>query len=156
MTEQTSTAPDIEQRQRWIGVMARSSRDELEAAAQDKLGGVVPPFTWLREPEVGLAMVRGRAGGTGDQFNLGEMTVTRCTLRLETGVTGTSYVAGRDTQHAALAALLDAVFQSDPAGSDAVVDGLEIKLAARTDTAGRQAAATKVDFFTMVRGENPK
>ena len=56
-------------------------------------------------------MARGRPGGDGAPFNLGEMTVTRCTVRLEDGTVGHAYVAGRDMRQAELAAVLDAVLQ---------------------------------------------
>jgi alpha-D-ribose 1-methylphosphonate 5-triphosphate synthase subunit PhnG len=72
---------------------------------------------WLRRPETGLMMVQGRAGGTGERFNLGEITVTRCTLRLGDAAgntpVGVAYVLGRSHRHAQLAATADALLQ-DP------------------------------------------
>ena len=62
--------------------------------------GALPDYTVIRGPEGGLVMVRGRAGGGGSAFNLGEMTVTRCTVRTETGFVGHAYIAGRDEQRA--------------------------------------------------------
>ena len=50
---------------------------------------------WLRRPEIGPVMVRGRTGATGLAFNMGEMTVTRCSLRLQGGVVGHGFVQGR-------------------------------------------------------------
>ena len=100
-------------------------------------------------------MVRGRTGGTGAPFNMGEMTVTRCALRLETGEVGHAYVQGRDKAHAERAALVDALMQGPRAAElrEAVLAPLaEAEAAARRGRAAR-AAATKVDFFTMVRGE---
>src|SRR5690606_24690003 len=111
-------------------------------------------FVWLRRPELGLAMVRGRAGGTGMRFNLGEVTVTRCTLRLEGGATGTAYVAGRNKRHAELAALLDALLQ-DPSRRDlliaSVVEPLREAARARQRDRLAKAASTRVEFFTMAR-----
>ena len=103
-------------------------------------------------------MVRGRAGGTGNPFNLGEMTVTRCAIRLDSGVTGHCYAAGRDRRKVELAAVFDALLQADPAAPflNELIDSLAARQAADRDRTSRKAAATKVEFFTMVRGENPK
>lgn len=150
-------APAVADRRRWMGVLARGRRDELEAAWTG-LGGP-PSFEWLRRPETGLVMVRGRAGGDGAPFNLGEMTVTRCAVRLTDGATGIAYVQGRDARKAELAALFDAMLQQAAHRARieaAVVEPLARAQAARASEASRKAAATKVDFFTMVRGDNPK
>ena len=101
-------------------------------------------------------MVRGRAGGTGAPFNIGEMTVTRCALRLEDGTVGHAYVQGRDKAHAERAALVDALMQTKaaPRIEASVLRPLADEAgAARTARAAR-AAATRVEFFTMVRGED--
>ncbi|MEL7204677.1 MAG: phosphonate C-P lyase system protein PhnG, partial [Pseudomonadota bacterium] len=111
---------------------------------------------WLRAPEIGGVMVRGRTGATGAPFNLGEMTVTRCSLKLPGGEVGHGYVQGRDKDHATRAALVDAHMQT--AQSEAirrgVLDPLEETMRATAETRARKAAATKVDFFTLVRGED--
>ncbi len=139
-----------------MGVLARGPVGPL-AAAWEGLAER-PAFVRVRAPETGLVMVRGRAGGTGQRFNLGEMTVTRCAVRLEDGRIGHGYVAGRDRRHAELAALFDALMQ-DPArrpGLEAALIGpLERAAAAARDMASRKAAATRVEFFTMTpqRGE---
>lgn len=116
----------------------------------------LPAFDWLRRPEIGGVMLRGRMGGVGAKFNLGEMTVVRCALRTEGGDVGHAYVQGRDKLHAERAALVDALMQTARAKEvrAAVLDPLEAEmLAAKAARAGK-AAATKVDFFTMVRGED--
>jgi alpha-D-ribose 1-methylphosphonate 5-triphosphate synthase subunit PhnG len=112
----------------------------------------LPPYARLRGPEAGLVMVRGRAGGGGQPFNLGEMTVTRCSVRVDPELIGHAYIAGRDERLAELAALIDALMQ-DPNRSAAletsVIAPLEAKQrASRAERAGR-AAATKVQFFAM-------
>ncbi|WP_242509461.1 phosphonate C-P lyase system protein PhnG [Rhodovulum imhoffii] len=115
-----------------------------------------PGFEWLRPPETGGVMIRGRMGGTGAPFNVGEMTVTRCALRLESGEVGHAYVQGRDKAKARIAALIDALMQTARADAlrEAVLEPLaESHRAARSARAER-AAATRVDFFTMVRGED--
>lgn len=144
-----------EARRRWMGVLARADEAELErrVTALD----VVPPYTWLRPPEIGAVMVRGRAGGTGAPFNMGEMTVTRCTLRLDDGTTGTAYVQGRVPRKAELAALLDALLQQPErcaALEEAVIAPLADAQARRREERSRKANATRVEFFTLVRGEN--
>ena len=142
------------ERQAWMGLLAKSSPARL-AALMDKASDV-PDFTWLRVPEAGGVMVRGRMGGTGAPFNLGEMTVTRCAVRLESGEVGHAYVQGRDKAHAQRAALVDAMMQTDRASDlrASVLDPLEAEREAQIATRAAKAAATKVDFFTMVRGED--
>lgn len=141
-------------RQRWLGLMARAPQTRV-AALLDSLGAR-PDFTWLRKPEVGTVMVRGRAGGTGAPFNLSEMTVTRAALQLETGEVGHGHVAGRSKSDAEAVALTDALLQTHRAAQvqEAVITPLaEAEATARAARAAK-AAATKVEFFTMVRGED--
>lgn len=137
-----------------MGVLAKARLDELEAAfasVPEK-----PAYTWLRPPETGLVMVRARAGGTGVKFNLGEMPVTRCALKTEGGVVGHAYVQGRSHRHAELAALIDAMLLAGMAEIESrVISPLAQARAARAALAQAQAAATRVEFFTLVRGENP-
>ncbi len=148
-----STA-DQSARQRWMSVLAKAAPADLEARGQSL--DEVPPWACLRQPETGMVMVRGRAGGTGQRFNLGEMTVTRCAVALDGGATGLGYVAGRDRRHAELAAVVDALMQ-DPARRPTVehriIEPLENQQQAGRDAAARKTAATKVDFLTLVRGD---
>jgi len=98
-------------------------------------------------------MVRGRAGETGEPFNLGEMTTTRCTLRLATGEVGHGWTAGRDAVKARTVALCDALAGTPAA--EALETAVLAPLRAETeDAAEARAAATKVEFFTLVRGES--
>ena len=97
-------------------------------------------------------MVRGRAGGGGAAFNLGEMTVTRCTVRTDTGLVGHAYVAGRDERQAELAALVDALLQDPGRQADliaTIVEPLEAAQQARRGSIAAKAAATRVQFFAM-------
>jgi alpha-D-ribose 1-methylphosphonate 5-triphosphate synthase subunit PhnG len=134
-------------RRRWMAVLARADIDELG----DRLGAL-PPYRVLRGPEAGLVMVRGRTGGGGGPFNLGEMTTTRCTVRTDTGFVGHAYVAGRNERLAQLAALADALLQ-DPMQQDRLLEDVIEPLAAtqqaRRDTVAAKAAATRVQFFAM-------
>jgi alpha-D-ribose 1-methylphosphonate 5-triphosphate synthase subunit PhnG len=145
-------AVEIRERQAWMGVLARADRTALERAVDI----LAPPTTWtrLRAPEIGMVMVRGRAGGDGAQFNLGEMTVTRCAVRLACGTVGHAYVAGRDQRKAELAAVLDALLQTEahgPALQAGLIATESARQLAMREDALRRAAATKVDFFSMVR-----
>ena len=115
-----------------------------------------PAFTWLRAPEVGSTMVRARAGATGAPFNLGEVTVTRCALTFATGEVGHAYIQGRSKPDAEAVAMVDALMQTTaaPTVQAQVLDVLDAELAAKRDARAAKAAATKVDFFTLVRGED--
>ena len=136
----------------WMGLLARAAPARLAAL----LPADLPPHSLLRPPEVGAVMVRGRTGATGAPFNLGEMTVTRCSLRLTTGEVGHAHVQGRDKGHALRAALVDAAMQGPQAASiarDVLAPLAEAEAAARRLRA-EKAAATRVEFFTLVRGED--
>lgn len=141
-------------RQRWMSTLAKAPAERV--AALWAAYGAIPAFSHLRAPEVGGVMVRGRAGGTGAPFNLGEMTVTRCSVQLATGAVGHGYVQGRDKAHAEQAALIDALMQTEAAEAvrAAIVDPLAEHLQAAATARAAKAAATKVEFFTMVRGED--
>lgn len=148
-TTSIQTDPAQTRRRAWMAVLARAGRDELERLIDT---GDTHAYTTLRAPETGLCMVRGRMGGSGRPFNLGEMTLTRCVVQLADNTTGVAYVAGRDRRQAELAALADALLQSgrlDPAR----VAELERRQAQRRSERSAQVAATRVDFFTLVRGE---
>src|SRR3954447_3389087 len=100
-------------RQQVMGVLSHAAPGrlgELWGAWTDK-----PSFHRVRGPETGLVMVRARAGGGRNPFHLGEATVTRATVRLETGEVGHSYCLGRDGDKAVQAALFDALWQRDAA-----------------------------------------
>lgn len=144
---------DVNARKTWLSVLAQSERSAIEAALGNH---VLPETETLRPAEIGLVMVRGRAGGNGQRFNLGEMPVTRCSVRSAAGHVGHGYVQGRDKQHAELTAKLDAALQEPgrrAALTKAVIEPLEERLARNKKEIEAKAAATKVDFFTMVRGE---
>ncbi|MBC7476866.1 MAG: phosphonate C-P lyase system protein PhnG [Pseudorhodobacter sp.] len=135
-------------RQGWMGLFARAKPDLLALLMPDLV-----PHDVLRGPEVGAVMVRGRVGGTGQPFNLGEMTVTRCSVRVGDAV-GHAHVQGRDKAHALRAAVLDALMQTDMDLQARVLVPLEAKEAAHRSLRAAKAAATKVEFFTLVRGED--
>ena len=146
MTDATPLA-----RKSWMATLAKAPPARLAALFPD-----LPPHHVLRQPEIGAVMVRGRVGGTGAAFNLGEMSVTRASVRLETGEVGHAWVQGRDKAHALRAAAVDALMQTARADDlmAQVLHPLQAEADAQRNTRAAKAAATKVDFFTMVRGED--
>jgi alpha-D-ribose 1-methylphosphonate 5-triphosphate synthase subunit PhnG len=147
-------AGNTEARARWMSALAQAEPAAVEAAwARLK---PEPAYRLLRAAETGLVMVRGRAGGTGAPFNLGEMTVTRCSVTLDDGRVGHAYVSGRDGRHAERAAVLDALLQDEAARGlleRLVIEPLVTARRAREQEIRARVAGTKVEFFTMVRGE---
>jgi len=143
------------QRREVMGILASADAADL-ATAFEHLEHV-PAHRVLRGPESGLVMVRGRAGGGGAPFNLGEVTVTRASVRLESGAVGHAYCLGTDGVKVVRAAVVDAMWQEDATRGRVERDYLK-PLRAIQDAADRQlheeTAATQVDFFTMVRGED--
>jgi len=154
-----------------MATLAKANLSQLEQCCEQVMVMMsleAPSYQFLRPPEVGLTMVRGRAGGTGQAFNLGEMTLTRCVLQLNPGsngnpkqaepsdFTGFGYVAGRSKRHAELAALCDALLQH-PAWQgliqSKVIEPLEKARLERRDREAQEVEATRVNFFTMLRGE---
>lgn len=154
---QAQTPPDTtahEPRRYWLSVLAKAAPDRVEEL-YDALPDH-PTWTTLRPAETGMVMVRGRVGGDGNRFNMGEMTMTRGAVRLANGVTGLGYVQGRSRRHAELTAVLDAMLQSPETSatiSAEIIEPLAQEQHEARDRRARKAAATKVEFFTMVRGE---
>jgi alpha-D-ribose 1-methylphosphonate 5-triphosphate synthase subunit PhnG len=155
MAEMTATEENGKQAQRKAAMAVLAHSGAAEIACHLK-AIALPPYENLREPENGLVMVRGRIGGDGAPFNLGEATVSRAAVRLSTGEVGFGYTLGRDQQKACMIALCDALIQT---AEHAEV--LETKVLVPLRTAmisGRklraaETAATRVDFYTLVRGE---
>lgn len=138
------------ERREWISVLSRAPIKMLESWIA-RTGA--PAHTWLRRPETGLAMVRARAGGSGEQFNLGEITITRCALRLEGGASGVAYVQGRSHRKAELAAVADALLQTTQAVRvrKNLIEPARAYLQEESHTMQRKAQATRVEFFTLAR-----
>ncbi len=162
MKNETENLPDNLQgeRRKVAALLAKAELQELASFWSNQ--SEQPQVDVLRGPETGLVMVRGRIGGGGAPFNLGETTVTRATVRVASGASsegavGHSYALGRDHEKARLAAIADALWQA-PQSREAVERDLLQKIAQRLDARAtqrrREAAATKVDFFTMVRGDD--
>ncbi len=138
-------------RREWMSLVAKARPDALKALLPD-----LPETSVLRPPEIGAVMVQGRIGGTGSAFSFGEMSVTRCSVQLTGGVVGHAYVQGRNRDHAMRAAVLDALMQTDESVRlrAEVIAPLQAQAEAVRATRAGKAAATKVEFFTMVRGED--
>ena len=146
------------ERRSWISALAKADPGRLIEAWEAVPEASRPGYEMLRPAEIGLVMVRGRTGGVGDRFNLGEMTVTRCAVRLASGETGLSWRGGRDRRAAEIAAVLDGMLQNaelrPPA--DAIVARLAEAQAERRAEQARRSGATKVQFFTMTRTREDK
>lgn len=146
--------PDLAARRRAMALAGQASVDDLRAALAR--AGATAEAEDLRAPETGLVMVRGRIGGDGRPFNAGEATVTRAAVRLPGGETGFAYHLGRDRARARLAAILDAHWQRPDArpALEAALAEIAGRRAEAAQRAARKAAATRVNFFTLARGED--
>jgi alpha-D-ribose 1-methylphosphonate 5-triphosphate synthase subunit PhnG len=114
-----------------------------------------PEVEMIRGPETGLIMLRGRTGGGGAPFNLGEATVSRASVRIGSGEVGHGYCLGRDAEKAKLIAVIDALFQREPESIEfAILRPLKDAACGADKQRRDETAATKVEFFTMVRGED--
>jgi alpha-D-ribose 1-methylphosphonate 5-triphosphate synthase subunit PhnG len=141
------------QRKAAMAVLAHS---DTAAIAECLESIALPAHESLREPENGLVMVRGRIGGDGAPFNLGEATVSRAAVRLSTGEVGFGYTLGRDRRKAEMIALCDALVQSHEFAEVVeakVLAPLRSAVNARQNRKAAETAATRVDFYTLVRGE---
>lgn len=139
--------------------MMRVCADATEAELESALAAIpsCPQATDLRAPEQGLVMLRGRIGGGGQAFNLGEATVTRAVVTLSSGVNGYAYLLGRCPRRAKLAAIVDALVQDGhhlQVLERALVAPVEARRSAERLRTQEETAATRVDFFTLVRGED--
>lgn len=147
---------DLQLQKRRQSAMAVLAHSDVDAIAQKLAPLALPAYENLREAENGLVMMRGRVGGDGAPFNLGEATVSRAAVRLASGEVGFGYTLGRDGAKAELIALCDALIQTTQYADtieDAVLAPLRAHSASERARKAAEAAATKVDFYTLVRGE---
>ena len=141
-------------RQNWMRILALAPWQDLAALARHYME---TEHRLLRPPETGLVMLQGRMGGSGSPFNLGETTVTRCSVALPTKMEGHAFVMGRNSEQARLAALCDALLQVPSLHDEIhakVIEPLERAIAERSLQKRAKAGATKVEFFTLVRGDD--
>ena len=144
----------LQTRQRWMSVLAHSRPDELLTHWQTL--NLSPQFERIRAAETGLTQLQGRMGGTGKRFVMGDMTITRAVIQLDGGVYGYSYVSGRNKPHAELCAVIDALLQMqgmDELLHKRVIAPLAALQQERRQQRAREVASSRVDFFTLVRGE---
>ena len=144
----------IEKRKSWMSLLATSNKNDLLNLWEQKKINI--RYEWLRTPEIGSIMAQGRMGVTGDKFNIGEVTITRCSLKLNCGTIGHSYVQGRSKKKAEISALCDALMQTEMSNeiNKSIIIPLEKIKKNNKDKILSKAEATKVDFFTLVRGES--
>lgn len=154
--DQSGTAQQAARREA-MTVLAGSDTKEL--ASLLAAVGELPAHRELRKPESGLLMLRGRISGDGSPFNVGELTVARAAVKLASGETGFGYVLGRDHEKARFIALCDALVQNDrfrPVIENEVIEPLRLRQSEARKIAAERTAATRVEFFTLVRGEDDK
>jgi alpha-D-ribose 1-methylphosphonate 5-triphosphate synthase subunit PhnG len=154
-SSETQKSGSAEQERRKAGMAVLAHADAADIA--ERLETVLSPtHETLRQAESGLVMVRGRIGGDGAPFNLGEATVSRAAVRLSTGEVGFGYTLGRDRHKAQMIALCDAMVQSAEFAEIVeinVIEPLRAAVIAERNRRAAEAAATRVDFYTLVRGE---
>ena len=146
---------DTSTRQRWMRVLAHSQ----PAALSTRMSALslAPDYDTLRAPEIGLVQIQARMGGTGERFFAGDATLTRAAIRLNSGTLGYSYVLGRDKAHAERCAVIDALLQEQPYFQtlmETLIAPLEADRAARIAARQAEVNTSRVDFFTLVRGDN--
>jgi alpha-D-ribose 1-methylphosphonate 5-triphosphate synthase subunit PhnG len=150
----TASSPTIAQQQRWMAALAHAGSHLLE----ETWDGLAPKpaYRLLGPVEIGMTLLRGRIGGTGQAFNLGEATMTRAAVALDSGEQGFAYLLGRRPREAELAAVFHALMQQPAQRAP-----LEERLVGPAESARRDAAAsdraaaaaTRADFSTLVRGD---
>lgn len=135
--------------------LALAEDEELETAYANFSDR--PEWHFARKPETGLIMAQGRIGGGGAAFNIGEISTTRAVVTLATGETGYAYCKGRNQRRAAIIAFFDAVWQHPSLNhrlKTEIIQVLNQNIKTRDNKCARETAATKVDFFTLVRGDD--
>lgn len=145
----------LKARQRWLSVLAHSQPGQLLAHWQPL--NLHPHYERLRAPETGLTRLQARMGGTGRRFILGDTTVTRAVVRLDDGICGYSYVITRSKEHAELCALIDALLQQSSSAEliqQKIIAPLSAARQEQLTLRAREIASSRVDFFTLVRGDN--
>jgi alpha-D-ribose 1-methylphosphonate 5-triphosphate synthase subunit PhnG len=155
MLEDVSAGDETAARRRAMGLLARALLSELSGPLEQRFADHGAKD--LKPAETGLAMVRGRAGGDGAPFNLGEATVTRAVVELPGGERGYAHLLGRDAERARLAAIFDALWQTPHRRrlvETCVLEPIAARLEAERARRSAEAAATRVDFFTLRRGED--
>ncbi|CAH0530299.1 phosphonate C-P lyase system protein PhnG [Vibrio hippocampi] len=145
----------VTERSTWMSVLAQSQFGDLERLWLQQQ--IEADYQIIRQPEMGLAQVRARMGGTGRSFNMGDTTLTRAVVKLSSGEMGYSYLQGRNKAHAELAAVIDGLLQTQrfhESLTSTLIEPLAAIKQERDQQRAKEVASSKVDFFTMVRGED--
>lgn len=154
--DKQNLTPANKARQHLMSVLAQADAKSLLGKWKSLV--LDPACNILRGPEVGLISTRGRIGGGGDVFNFGEATVTRASVELTgSGTVGHAVVLGRAPQKAKLAAVIDALAQDETYRTqlqDHLIRPLMEEQKQKDEKRAAETAATKVDFFTLVRGDD--
>ncbi|MBM6607322.1 phosphonate C-P lyase system protein PhnG [Enterobacteriaceae bacterium RIT814] len=146
---------DTATRQHWMRVLAHSDPGALQARVSAL--ALTPTYELIRAPESGLVQIQARMGGTGERFFAGDATLTRAVVRLSSGTLGYSYQLGRNKHHAEQCAVIDALLQEQPyfqSLMETLITPLEADRAARLAARQAEVNTSRVDFFTLVRGDN--
>ncbi|MDM2734404.1 phosphonate C-P lyase system protein PhnG [Citrobacter sp. Ct235] len=146
---------DTATRQRWMRALAFSKADTLNARLQALK--LAPEYELIRAPETGLMQIQARMGGTGNRFFAGDTTLTRAVVRLKSGTLGYSYLLGRNKHHAEQCAVIDALLQEQTHFQnlmETLISPLEAEREAEITARRAEVNASRVDFFTLVRGDN--
>jgi len=149
----TTLSNTQQQRKEALSLLSRSERHDIEKYWLSL--ALTPSYKMLKQPEIGMVMVKAKASGTDQAFNMGEMTTTRCVVQLDSGQLGYGYTAGRDKKKSELIALIDACFQSEEHAnliSEKLLIPLEEQLHQQYQSKKENIESSKVNFFTMVRG----
>lgn len=154
MAEQPHRSPAKRERAAIMGLLARSTPQELSAPLAAHWPGL--EVRVFRAAETGLVMLRGRMGGDGAPFNTGEATMSRAVIELATGERGYGQLLGRNKAHAHDAAIVEALSQREADAEKVealILAPIARRLADEKQRQRSETAATKVDFFTLVRAE---
>jgi alpha-D-ribose 1-methylphosphonate 5-triphosphate synthase subunit PhnG len=152
MTARFSTADALQHaRQAWLGVLVRVPADAMIEAAEQFDFDVET----LKSPEIGMLMTDARIHATGSGFHLGEVTLTRCVLKDTLGHLGYGQILGRNTKQALAIARFDLALQRQDTAprAEELLAGWREEIAALDAMQDERVEATRVDFFTMVRGD---
>lgn len=144
----------IRDRRHWMAVLAQSRPETLKRCCKSLK--LTPDYQRLRPTQIGLVQLQARMEVTGGRFMVGDMTVSRAAVQLKDGTCGYSYVIGRNREHAERCAWLDALLQTNGATSqlwDSVIVPLHQQQQAQCAQQQDEVAASRVNFFTLVRGE---
>ena len=142
-------------RKEWISALSHADFDSLEKMWEDL--SIDISYTFIKKPEIGLTQIQGRMGSTGDPFNIGDTTTTKCIVELNSGDIGYSFLIGRNKKHAIIAAVLDGLLQNNDYHvfiNSKIIQPLKQKRIEKISKINNETAASKVDFFTMVRGDS--